>query len=67
MPETLSAFGLSFWSDVTLGTLLAVALIVTAELLARHAAEPATRRSQTLQSPILSGADMSRAELLSHS
>jgi hypothetical protein len=27
MPETLSAFGLSFWSDVTLGTLLAVTLI----------------------------------------
>jgi hypothetical protein len=67
MPEALSAAGLSFWSDVTFGMLLAVALVVTAELLARYAAEHATRRSQALQSPAPSGADMSSVQLFSHS
>src|SRR4051812_20158367 len=47
--------------------LLAVALVVTAELLARYAAEHATRRSQALQSPAPSGADMSSVQLFSHS
>src|SRR3954468_13287739 len=67
MPEALFAAGLSFWSDVTFGMLLAVALVVTAELLARYAAEHATRRSQALQSPAPSGADMSSVQLFSHS
>lgn len=59
MPEALSG--------VTLGTLLAVALVVTAELLARYAAEHAARRSQTLQSLAPSAADMSSAQLFGHS
>jgi hypothetical protein len=67
MPEALSAAGLSFWSDVTFGMLLAIALIVTAELLARYAAEHAKGRSQTLQSPAPSGADISSAQLFTHS
>jgi len=47
--------------------LLAIALIVTAELLARYAAEHAKGRSQTLQSPAPSGADISSAQLFTHS
>jgi hypothetical protein len=69
MPETLSVpTGLSVWLDVTCGILLAVALTVTAELLARYAARPARHsRSHTLQSPAPSGGDVSSAQLFSHS
>jgi hypothetical protein len=68
MSETLSAFaGLSFWLDVPFGILLAVALTVTAELLARYAAAPARRsQSHALQSPALSGGEVSSAQLFSH-
>ena len=69
MPEVLSAsVGLSLWLDVTDGILLAVALTVTAELLARYAGEPASRsRSHTLQHPASSGEGLSSAELFSRS
>jgi hypothetical protein len=69
MLEALSVpTGLSLWLDVTCGILLAVALTVTAELLARYAAQPARRsRSHTLHSPAPSGGDASSAQLFSHS
>jgi len=67
MAEVLSApVGASLWLDVTFGLLLAVSLIITAWRLARYAAEPRKlSRSQPRQSPTSSGADLSRAELLS--
>jgi hypothetical protein len=68
MTENLfGSAGLSLWLDVTFGILLAVALTVTAELLARYAAQPARRsQSHTLQNPALSGGDVSSAQLFSH-
>jgi hypothetical protein len=64
MLEALSVpTGLSLWLDVTFGILLTV----TADLLARYAAQP-TRRSQshTLQNPAPSGGSVSSAQLFSH-
>jgi hypothetical protein len=64
MLEALSVpTGLSLWLDVTFGILLTV----TADLLARYAAQP-TRRSQshTLQKPTPSGGSVSSAQLFSH-
>jgi hypothetical protein len=68
MLEALSVpTGLSLWLDVTFGILLAVALTVTADLLARYAAQPARRsQSHTLQKPTPSGGSVSSAQLFSH-
>ena len=68
MLEALSVpTGLSLWLDVTFGILLAVALTVTADLLARYAAQPARRsQSHTLQNRAPSGGSVSSAQLFSH-
>ena len=68
MLEALSVpTGLSVWLDVTFGILLAVALTVAADLLARYAAQPARRlQSHTLQNPAPSGGSVSSAQLFSH-
>ena len=65
MTEALSTpVGLSLWLDVVFGLLLAASLIITAELLARYAAEPRRlSRNQPLLSPASSGADLSGTEL----
>jgi hypothetical protein len=64
MLEALSVpTGLSLWLDVTFGILLTV----TADLLARYAAQPARRsQSHTLQNPAPSGGSVSSAQLFSH-
>ena len=68
MLEALSVpMGLSLWLDVTCGILLAVALTVTADLLAWYAAQPARHSRSTLHSPAPSGGDASSAQLFSHS
>ena len=62
----LAPVGASLWLDVAFGLLLAVSLIITAELLARDVAKPRKQtRSQPRQRPALSGAGLSNAELLS--
>jgi hypothetical protein len=67
MVDVLSApVGASLWLDVAFGLLLAVSLIITAELLARYTAEPRkSLQNQPLQSPAPSGAGLSCAELVS--
>ena len=63
----LAPVGLSLWLDVAFGLLLAVSLIITAELLARYAAGHAKRvRSQLWQTPAPSRGGMGSEELLIH-
>ena len=53
-------------ADLGVGLLLAVALIITAELLARYVAKPSqVTRSQPRQDPAPSGVGLTRAELVS--
>ena len=68
MVQVLSApVGLSLWLDVAFGLLLAVSLIVIAELLARYAAGHAKRvKSHAVQAPAPSRGEMGSEELLVH-
>ena len=67
MAEALSTpVGVSLWLDIAFGLLLAISLIITAELLAWYVAKPSqVTRSQPRQDPAPSGVGLTRAELVS--